>query len=41
MFKKIIYILRNNFLTVRDNKEIAKYKKILKKCKGTLIKISA
>jgi hypothetical protein len=41
MLKNIMNILCDNFLTVREKKKIAKSKKLLKKSKETLVKISA
>ncbi len=40
MLKILIYIICDNFLTVRDKKN-AKNNKFLKKCEGTVLKISA
>jgi hypothetical protein len=40
MLKILIYILCDNYLTVQD-KKVAMISKCLKKCEGTVVKISA
>ncbi len=38
MLTDVLNILRDNFITVRDKKKIAKSKMFLKKCEETVVK---